>query len=95
MAVHYEDGEVRLLWARPDSGYDVTVLDDGPDKVYVRFRSGGSRSLVSAFYRDGQPAEEVVERGKDDGGTDSRGSQSVRQQSDWDGGDAGRERYQG
>ncbi len=85
--MHYEDAQVRLLWARPNSGYDVVVVDDGPDKVYVRFRSGGSRSLVSAYYRDGQPAEEVVERGKGENGTDARTSEGVRQQSSWSDGD--------
>lgn len=86
VAAHYEDGKVRLLWARPNSGYDVVVVHDGPERVYVRFRDGGSRSHVYAFYRDGKPAEEVVERGrKDDGDSvDSRTYEPVRQESGWD-----------
>ncbi|MDQ3946195.1 MAG: hypothetical protein M3357_13795 [Actinomycetota bacterium] len=63
VAVRYLDGTVRLLWARPDSGYDVEVADDGPDKVLVRFRSDRARSWVYAYYEDGKPAEAVIERG--------------------------------
>jgi hypothetical protein len=51
------------LWARPNRGYDVVVVDDGPERVFVRFKSNGARSRIYAFYRDGKPAEEVVEGG--------------------------------
>lgn len=62
-AVRYEGGDkVRLLWARPNRGYDVAVVDDGPERVFVRFKTDSARSRVYAFYRDGKPAEEVVER---------------------------------
>jgi hypothetical protein len=54
---------VRLLWARPNRGYDVAVVDDGPEKVFVRFKTDTARSRVYAFYRDGKPAEAVVESG--------------------------------
>ena len=92
MAVRYVDGEVHLLWARPDSGYDVVVVEEGPDRVYVRFSSERpSRvSRVYAYYQDGKPAEEVVERGgKDDGGPGPKSSDGVRQSSS---DDADRER---
>ncbi len=71
-AVRYEGGTVRLLWARPNHAYDVAVVDDGPEKVFVRFRKGGNRSLIYAFYRDGKPAAEVIERdGKSGDDSDS------------------------
>lgn len=84
VAVHYEDAKVGLLWARPNDGYDVAVVDEGPDRVFVRFRHNGSQSRVYAFYRDGAPAQEVIERGKDDDrGIESNSYDPVRQQSDW------------
>ena len=83
MAVRYLDGTVSLLWARPNSGYDVEVRDDGPDRVFVRFRSDRARSWVYAQYKDGAPSEEVIERGggKDVGGTEPKSVEPVRQQS--------------
>jgi hypothetical protein len=81
--VHFEDGTVRLLWARPNQGYDVVVEDDGPDKVSVRFRSGGSRSFVSAYYQDGEPTADVEERGPGKN-RDSQEYEGVRQTSYWD-----------
>jgi hypothetical protein len=86
VAVRYQNNEVRLLWARPNSGYDVAVVDDGPDKVFVRFRNDKSRSRVYAYYKDGKPVEEVVERGggKDEGDFEPKGYQPVRQESDDD-----------
>lgn len=103
MAVRYEDAKVRLLWARPNSGYDVVVRDDGPEQVYVRFRSDRARSLVYAQYKNGEPSEEVVERGGgkgDDGGVEPRSVEPVRQQSNWGDpdrwqGDVSRERWRG
>ncbi|HEY3238939.1 MAG TPA: hypothetical protein VGL92_05195 [Acidimicrobiia bacterium] len=91
VAVRYLDGTVRLLWARPDSGYDVEVADDGPDQVLVRFRSDRARSWVYAYYEDGKPAEAVIERGGGKGNDNDprpKGSEPVRQQSSW--GDANR-----
>jgi hypothetical protein len=84
VAVRYLDGTVRLLWARPNSGFDVEVRDDGPDRVFVRFRSDKARSWVSAYYQDGKPAQEVIERGGgkgDDGRIEPKGYEPVRQQS--------------
>jgi hypothetical protein len=85
VTVRYVDGEVRLLFARPNSGYDVEVVDDGPDQVYVDFQGGrGSRSRVLAFYnKQGEPDATVIEKGggKNDGEVNSSGSR-VSQQSD-------------
>ncbi|MGH8999613.1 MAG: hypothetical protein ACRDY7_09505, partial [Acidimicrobiia bacterium] len=67
VAVRYEDGRVRLNWARPDPGYEVKVADDGPTEVVVRFMDGRRRSVVRAFYRDGMPAHEVRENDDRDG----------------------------
>jgi hypothetical protein len=63
VAVRYEGGTVRLLWARPNRRYDVVVVDDGPERVFVRFKKDSARSRVYAFYKDGKPAEEVIEGG--------------------------------
>ena len=30
MAVKYENNRVRLVWARPNPGYNVRVENDGP-----------------------------------------------------------------
>lgn len=85
VAVRYEEGTVRLLWARPNQGYDVVVVDDGPDRVFVRFKSDRARSRVYAFYQDGKPAEEVVEGGGkagDDREADPKGDQPTSWEGD-------------
>jgi hypothetical protein len=77
-AVRYEGGTVKLLWARPNQSYDVVVVDDGPERVFVRFKTDKARSRVYAFYKDGKPSEFVVERGggsEDDGEVDPQGYQ--------------------
>jgi hypothetical protein len=77
VTVRYLDGEVSLRFARPNSGYDVEVVDDGPDRVYVVFQGHGERSRVFAFYnKKGEPDATVIEKGggKDDGGVNSTGS---------------------
>lgn len=66
MAVHYESGSVKLLWARPNDGFEVEVDGDGPEEVEVVFRSERHRSVVRAYWRDGLPAHDVEERGGDD-----------------------------
>ena len=86
MAVHFENAQVRLLWARPNHDYDVAVREEGPDQVNVWFRSGGTRSVVRAYYEDGKPAVEVSERGggkDDDGRIESNSTEPVRQGSGW------------
>lgn len=72
VAVRYEAGRVRLLWARPNDGFNVEVRSDGPEAVEVEFRGKGHRSLVRAFYEDGAPAQDVVEQGRPPGRGDGK-----------------------
>jgi hypothetical protein len=64
VAVRYEDGQVRLVWARPNDGFDTEVVVDGPTEVEVLFQSKGHRSQVRAFFENGEPAQSVDERGR-------------------------------
>lgn len=62
VAVRYLDGDrVKLLWARPNAGYDVNVVSDGSRLVHVRFSNDRHRSTVTAWWKDGAPAQYVQE----------------------------------
>lgn len=62
VAVRYEAGRVRLLWARPNDGFRVNVAEDGPEAVDVIFRSRQHYSRIRALWADGAPRHQVVER---------------------------------
>jgi hypothetical protein len=66
VAVRYLGGEVHLLWARPNDGFRVDVVEDGPDRVKVLFRSHSHTSRIKAFWSDGAPRQEVSEYPRDD-----------------------------
>lgn len=83
MAVKYEDNRVRLVWARPNPGYNVRVENDGPWVVEVRFRSSHHRSRIWAFYKDGAPSHHVREENLDDGNDSSMDTQNYSYQQWW------------
>jgi hypothetical protein len=65
VAVRYGRGTVKLLWARPNAGYEVFVVSDGSRLVDVRFADRRHRSIVRAFWEDGAPANRVEESSRD------------------------------
>ena len=62
VAVRYEAGHVRLLWARPNDGFRVDVVEDAGEEVVVVFHRRDHRSKIRAFWRDGTPRSQVVEQ---------------------------------
>jgi hypothetical protein len=62
VAVRFQSGRVQLLWARPNDGFRVEVEEDGDNEVVVVFRSRDHRSRIRAFWANGTPRQQVVER---------------------------------
>ena len=62
----FENGEVTLLWARPEPGFEVDIERE-PGEVRARFRSGSHESRIKGDWEDGQPRIRVEERPEDDG----------------------------
>jgi hypothetical protein len=66
VAVRYQGGKVQLLWARPNDGFRVDVVEDGPDLIKVVFRSHDHVSRIKAFWSEGTPRHQVDEYPRDD-----------------------------
>jgi hypothetical protein len=66
VAVRYQGGKVQLLWARPNDGFRVDVIEDGPDLIKVVFRSHDHVSRIKAFWSEGTPRQQVDEYPRDD-----------------------------
>lgn len=69
-SVRFEPGKVTVLWATPNSGYEVDVETYAPDRVEVRFRSQTHESELTAWW-DGGPRDAIEEEARSSG-SDSR-----------------------
>ena len=61
VTVRWADGKVQIRQARPNPGWSVSVYNNGPDTVLVKFTRQGQASWVWAGYRNGTPASAVME----------------------------------
>jgi len=61
VTVRWADGKVQIRQARPNPGWSVSVYNNGPDTVLVKFTRQGQSSWVWAGYRDGAPTSAVME----------------------------------
>jgi hypothetical protein len=52
---------VQIRQARPNPGWSVSVYNNGPDTVLVKFTRQGQSSWVWAGYRNGTPTSAVME----------------------------------
>ena len=66
VAIRFENGAARLLWATPKPGFRVERRDDGSGQVDVRFESDDHESRLRAWWEDG-PQAEVDERAENGG----------------------------
>lgn len=67
-SVRFEPGKVTVLWATPNSGYEVDVETYAPDRVEVRFRSETHESELTAWWDGGaRDAIEEEARSSDSG----------------------------
>jgi len=61
VTVRWADGKVQIRQARPNPGWSVSVYNNGPDTVLVKFTRQGQSSWVWAGYRNGTPSSAVME----------------------------------
>lgn len=69
-SVRFEPGKVTVLWATPNSGYEVDVETYAPDRVEVRFRSESHESELTAWW-DGGPRDAIEEEARSSGSDSS------------------------
>jgi hypothetical protein len=64
---------IALVSAWPNDGYRLVVVDDGPDRVHVKFEGDddGAGGALAAVCRDGAPVDhDDRARGRDGGDVD-------------------------
>ena len=65
-SIRYEPGNVTVLWATPNSGFEVDVETYAADRVEVQFRSDTHESKVTAWWDSG-PRDEIDEEERSSG----------------------------
>ena len=60
VVVTFSEGKVRRVWSRPNAGYEVHPVSDGPDYVLVYFDKGNRGYRVWASYYRGEPFTDVT-----------------------------------
>lgn len=73
VAIRFEPGKVTVVWATPNSGYEVDVETYAADRVEVRFRSETHESQVTAWW-DGAPRDEIDEEDRSSDSESDSGS---------------------
>jgi hypothetical protein len=62
VAVRHGSGRTELVWARPNLGFEVHVVEGGPQRLSVEFRGDDKhRSRIRAWLGDAGPEQDVQE----------------------------------